>query len=68
MRGLDGRQTVEQIRLLAPGTKALYMSGYTDDAAIRRGELRDGTGFIQKPFSSDELAAQVRRLLDVADG
>jgi signal transduction histidine kinase len=66
MRGLDGRQTVEQIRLLAPGTKALYMSGYTDDAAIRRGELRAGTGFIQKPFSGDELAARVRRLLDGA--
>ena len=42
------------------------MSGYTDDAIIRSGELEPGTGFIQKPFSGEELAARVRELLDDA--
>jgi two-component system cell cycle sensor histidine kinase/response regulator CckA len=66
MRGLDGHQTVERIRELEPATKALYMSGYTDNAAIRRGPLGHSTGFIQKPFGGDELAARIRQLLDTS--
>ena len=64
MRGLDGRKTIDGIRGIDPTTKVLYMSGYTNDAIIRSGGLGAGTGFIQKPFSGDELAARVRELLD----
>ena len=64
MHGLDGRQTIDRIREIEPATKVLYMSGYTDDAIIRSGGLTPGTGFIQKPFSGEELAARVRELLD----
>jgi CheY-like chemotaxis protein len=66
MRGLDGQETIERIRELEPATNVLYMSGYTDDSVIRSGPLDANTGFIQKPFSGDELASQVRRLLDAA--
>jgi len=64
MHGLDGRETTDRIRAIDPTTKVLYMSGYTDDATIRSGALTAGTGFIQKPFSSDDLANRVRELLD----
>jgi CheY-like chemotaxis protein len=64
MHGLDGRQTIDRIRGLEPTTKVLYMSGYSDDAIIRSGGLTRGTGFIQKPFSGDTLAAHVRQILD----
>jgi PAS domain S-box-containing protein len=65
MPGLDGRETVERIRSIEPATKALYMSGYTNDAIIQNGaELQPGTSFIQKPFSGDQLASSVRGLLD----
>lgn len=64
MHGLDGRQTIDRIRAIDPATRVLYMSGYSDDAVIRTGGLTAGTGFIQKPFSGDELAARVRELLD----
>jgi signal transduction histidine kinase len=64
MRGLNGQQTLERIRDIEPSTKALYMSGYTSDSLIRSGDLGDGTTFIQKPFTSDELATCVRDLLD----
>ncbi len=66
MLGLNGRQTIDRIRELEPATKVLYMSGYTDDAVIRSAGLGPGTGFIQKPFSGDELAVRVRELLDGA--
>jgi CheY-like chemotaxis protein len=64
MHGLDGRQTIDRIRTIEPATKVLYMSGYTDDAINRNGRLAPGTGFIQKPFSGEELATRVRELLD----
>jgi two-component system, cell cycle sensor histidine kinase and response regulator CckA len=65
MRGLDGRETTERIRAVAPDIRVLYMSGYTDDAVVQSGAAFDpGTGFIQKPFSGFELAEQVRLLLD----
>jgi len=64
MRGLDGQRTVERIRAVEPHTKVLYMSGYAHDVRIRSGELEPGTSFIEKPFSGEELATRVRRLLD----
>ncbi|HXK14425.1 MAG TPA: PAS domain-containing protein [Gaiellaceae bacterium] len=64
MQGLDGRETTDRIRTIAPATKVLFMSGYTEDATIRSGARTAGTGFIQKPFSGDALATCVRELLD----
>jgi PAS domain S-box-containing protein len=65
MRGLSGRQTAEGVREVHPHAKVLFMSGYSDDAVLGNGGLEPGTGFIQKPFSNDELAGRVRELLDL---
>jgi PAS domain S-box-containing protein len=64
MAGLDGKETIGRIREIEPGTKALYMSGYSRDVTIRSGPIESGTGFIQKPFSGDELSISIRDLLD----
>ncbi len=64
MPGMSGRAVADSLRRLQPGISVLYMSGYTDDAVVRRGVLARGTAFLQKPFSSQELAARVRELLD----
>jgi CheY-like chemotaxis protein len=64
MPGLDGRETVELIRSSAPGTRALYMSGYTEDVELLESRAPAGTAFIQKPFRQDQLAHAVRMLLD----
>lgn len=64
MPELNGAQLADQISSLLPGIKVLYMSGYTAEAIVHRGVLDNGVHFIQKPFSTSELAGRVRALLD----
>jgi hypothetical protein len=40
------------------------MSGYTDDAIVRKGLIGDGRHFLQKPFMPAGLAKKVRDVLD----
>ena len=64
MPRMSGKELVEMLRKGRPGLKALYMSGYTDNAVLRHGILEEGIEFIQKPFSVDGLARKVREVLD----
>jgi DNA-binding NtrC family response regulator len=63
---ISGRVLMERFISLRPGTPVLFMSGYTDDDAIRRGLLFAHEAFIQKPFSMDELTRCVRTVLEGA--
>jgi PAS domain S-box-containing protein len=54
----------ERLRVMHPGMKVLYMSGYAYDVAARHGVTLGRLTFLQKPFSSLELARQVRQVLD----
>ena len=63
MPGMSGRQLVNQLLPLHPKTKVLYMSGYTDNEIFHHGVLEEGTNYIQKPFTIDGLARQVREVL-----
>jgi DNA-binding NtrC family response regulator len=53
-----------QITGKSPGTKVLYMSGYTNDVIAQRGVLDEGVKFIQKPFTIQGLAARVREAIE----
>ncbi|MFZ0927233.1 MAG: response regulator [Syntrophobacteraceae bacterium] len=64
MPQMHGRQLAEQLRVIRPNLKCLYMSGYTADVIEHRGILDEGLNFIQKPFSSDDLAYRIRQVLD----
>ena len=64
MPDIGGRIVAEEVALLHPEIRKLFLSGYTDDAIIRHGVLRDGVNFLQKPFSPFVLASRVREALD----
>jgi two-component system cell cycle sensor histidine kinase/response regulator CckA len=65
MPKMSGRELTERIRPLRPDLRILYMSGYIDDALLRRDVLEDGASFLQKPFTSEALARKVREVLDL---
>jgi len=62
--GLTGHELLERIQRLRPEAKILFMSGYTDRAALAQAVFPPGTPFLQKPFTPAVLARKVREVLD----
>jgi|GEM_PF-1621369 len=63
MPGLNGRELSSRVDKIRPGTKVLFLSGYTNDAVLRNGVLEAGLPFLQKPFSTSQLRRKVREVL-----
>jgi two-component system cell cycle sensor histidine kinase/response regulator CckA len=59
----SGPQLAAKVRLIRPGLKVLFMSGYTDDVISVTGAPNEPEQFILKPFTPDELAGKVRAVL-----
>jgi two-component system cell cycle sensor histidine kinase/response regulator CckA len=64
MPDLNGNELYQQVAAHRPGTKVLFMSGYTEDVIVHHGVLQEGIPFIQKPFTVQGLAAKIREVLD----
>jgi two-component system, cell cycle sensor histidine kinase and response regulator CckA len=64
MPGMNGRELADAVRRSQPAIKVLYTSGYTDDAVIRRGVVRDEVEFLPKPYTALALLGKVRGMLD----
>jgi DNA-binding NarL/FixJ family response regulator len=64
MPGQSGRVLAEQLTRLHPETSVLYLSGYTDDAVVRRGIVQAHVNFLQKPYSPGTFVRKVRNVLD----
>jgi two-component system cell cycle sensor histidine kinase/response regulator CckA len=62
--GLSGRDLAQQIQKLKPEIPILFISGYSDDAVVRHGNLDAGTHFLQKPFTPLQLGKKIREILD----
>ena len=50
-----------------PRLEVLYMSGYTEEAAIRFGVPQGAARFLAKPFLPDDLLTKVADLLEARD-
>lgn len=59
MPGLDGVSWVRQALKDRPGTRVIFMSGYTEDVFEDGRNPVEGASFLQKPFSLSDLIAAV---------
>ncbi|GEM_PF-2992216 len=64
MPGLSGPELADELKLRRPGTRVIFVSGYTDDALATHGVTETDTAFQHKPFSREALLRRVRELLD----
>ena len=65
MPGINGKELADRVNTIRPGSKVLYMSGYTDHAIVRRGILAAGAVLLQKPFTLATLASKLRDIFSV---
>jgi CheY-like chemotaxis protein len=68
MPEMNGRELTKGLLALYPDLSRLFMSGYTADVIAHHGVLDEGVHFIQKPFSTKDLAARIREVLSRRDG
>jgi two-component system cell cycle sensor histidine kinase/response regulator CckA len=64
MPGVSGPELSRRLLERRPGTRVLYVSGYTDAAMASHVELDAGASFLPKPFTPETLARKVRDILD----
>ena len=64
MPGMNGPDLYQRLLKTHPGLKVLYMSGYTNNIISRYGVLDEGINFIQKPFSSNDMAKKIDMVLN----
>jgi len=63
MPGLNGDELAARLDEQQPGVRVLYMSGYTEQEALRKDALAGEIEFIEKPFSPRELVERVSGVL-----
>jgi two-component system cell cycle sensor histidine kinase/response regulator CckA len=68
MPGMNGKELYERLSVMRPGVDVIYMSGYSEDVISHHGVLDAEVNFIQKPFSTRDLARLVRHVLGKAKG
>jgi signal transduction histidine kinase/ActR/RegA family two-component response regulator len=66
MRGGDGYELSERLRVERPDLAVLFVSGYPNDVIERHGLRGREIRLLRKPFTARELEREVRDVLDVA--
>jgi PAS domain S-box-containing protein len=61
--GMNGRQVADAARLLRPGLKVLFITGYAENAALSDGQLEPGLHVMTKPFAMEALASRIKALI-----
>lgn len=62
--GPDGLETYQHIVKLYPNQKAIITSGFSESSQIKELQTLGISGYIQKPYTMEELSAVVRAELD----
>jgi len=61
---LNGKALADEVKRRWPTVEIVFMSGYTDNALVHRGEIDAGVRLLNKPFRKSDLAQILRQALD----
>jgi PAS domain S-box-containing protein len=64
MPNLGGKALAKKALAHLPEIRIIYVSGYTDNHIVHDGLLEQGVNFLQKPYSQQDLARMVRKVLN----
>jgi polar amino acid transport system substrate-binding protein len=59
----NGREAYREMKLIRPGIKAIFTSGYTADIITHKGLMEEGVEFLAKPVNLAELLRKLREVL-----
>jgi PAS domain S-box-containing protein len=63
MPHMDGEETFRELRRLNPGVRVILSSGYAEQDVVSRFAGKGLSGFIQKPYTLDELRTTLSRVM-----
>jgi len=66
--GKNGRELANEVERRRPGTKIIFMTGYSRNAIVHQGRLDPGIELIPKPLTERVLARKIRQLLNRPSG
>jgi PAS domain S-box-containing protein len=61
--GMGGREVAEEARLIRPGLKVLYTSGYFEGALLNNGSIDANAQLLPKPYRKIKLAEKILEAL-----
>ena len=63
MPGLSGEETYRQMRAIRPGIRTVLSSGFNEVEAVQSFSGKGLAGFIQKPYTAQQLAERMKSVL-----
>jgi len=66
--GMLGPELLDEMRRRLPGLRGLFTSGYSEDHVLSRERRTGAVRLLQKPYSRQRLAAEIRAALDTKAG
>ena len=64
---MSGEETLHELRRIRADVKVLLSSGYSEQDAARQFTSEDIAGFLQKPYTPQELLKRVREAFPPAE-
>jgi DNA-binding NtrC family response regulator len=64
MPGRDGMSLMREVKEKWPEVPVIIMSGYVTNETVTQVSKTDAASFIAKPFTPDELAEAIRKVLE----
>ena len=61
--GMGGKETIEKLREIDKGIKAIISTGYTDDPIISNYRDYGFSGVVSKPYTTEELSEVLHNVL-----